>query len=181
VPSSFSAVASSVGVTSQPEVTLLPLPLAPAPAPPPATDAAVSNAAAASCCSSDSGSRAESGAGCTDRHILIVASDGLWEWISNATAVGIAACAASGKRDQCHAAVSVLPPRWEAHPAHTVKGSSANAMCMPASFAAAACRALPAADDAAHALLEAAQKQWAVRYRGRNCDDITVVVAFLHR
>ncbi len=47
----------------------------------------------------------------------------------------------------------------------------------------AACRApsLLAAEDAAHALVEAAQKQWAVRYRGRNCDDITVVVAFLHR
>lgn len=46
--------------------------------------------------------------------------------------------------------------------------------CLPAPL-------LLAAEDAAHALVEAAQKQWAVRYRGRNCDDITVVVAFLHR
>ena len=31
----------------------------------------------------------------------------------------------------------------------------------------------PAAEDAAHALVEAAHKQWAVRYRGRNCDDVS--------
>ena len=37
----------------------------------------------------------------------------------------------------------------------------------------------PAAEEAAEALVEAAQKQWAVRYRGRHCDDITCVVAFL--
>ena len=43
------------------------------------------------------------------------------------------------------------------------------------------CTCSAAAEDAAHTLLEAAQKQWAVRYRGRNCDDCTVVVAFLHR
>lgn len=35
------------------------------------------------------------------------------------------------------------------------------------------------AEDAAHALVEAAQKHWAVRYAGRNCDDITVAVIFL--
>ena len=32
----------------------------------------------------------------------------------------------------------------------------------------------PAAEDAAHALVEAAHKQWAVRYRGRNCDDVSM-------
>lgn len=34
-------------------------------------------------------------------------------------------------------------------------------------------------EDAAHALVETAQKEWAIRYRGRNVDDITVGVAFL--
>lgn len=65
-----------------------------------------------------------------DRHVLIVASDGLWEWVPNAAAVRIAA-------------------------------------------------SFEHAEDAAHALVEAAQKHWAVRYAGRNCDDITVAVAFL--
>lgn len=123
-------LASTVGVTSKPEVTVLPLPQAATPEGELAL-AGVSNAAAASCCSScsDGGPPAPPA---TERHVLIVASDGLWEWVSNTTAVAIAAAAAT-------------------------------------------------AEDAAHALVEAAQKQWAVRYRGRNCDDVTVVVAFLER
>lgn len=64
------------------------------------------------------------------RHVLIVASDGLWEWLPNAAAVRIAS-------------------------------------------------SFERAEDAAHALVEAAQKHWAIRYAGRNCDDITVAVAFL--
>ncbi|KAL4422270.1 hypothetical protein ABPG75_008467 [Micractinium tetrahymenae] len=121
-------LAGTVGVTSKPEVTVLPLPS------PPVAEGdqalpGVSNAAAASCCSSDGGPPA---APAPERHVLIVASDGLWEWVSNTTAVAIASAAAT-------------------------------------------------AEDAAHALVEAAQKQWAVRYRGRNCDDVTVVVAFLER
>ncbi|EFN53036.1 hypothetical protein CHLNCDRAFT_53990 [Chlorella variabilis] len=125
-------LAASVGVTAQPELTVLPLPAPPDPVAPAALAAAagISNGTAASYCSADGGTMAVPAPG--ERHVLIVASDGLWEWISNATAVGIASGAAS-------------------------------------------------AEDAAHALVEAAQKQWAIRYRGRNCDDITVVVAFLER
>lgn len=37
----------------------------------------------------------------------------------------------------------------------------------------------PTAQAAAEALTEMAQREWAVRYRGRTCDDITVAVAFL--
>lgn len=43
----------------------------------------------------DAGCRPASGSGC--RRVLIVASDGLWEWLSNATAVSIAAAAGSGE------------------------------------------------------------------------------------
>lgn len=64
------------------------------------------------------------------RHVLIVASDGLWEWMDAETATAIA---------------------WGA-------GSSM---------------------EAADALVEAARQHWAVKYRGRTCDDITVLVAFL--
>lgn len=64
------------------------------------------------------------------RHVLIVASDGLWEWMDAETATSIA---------------------WGA-------GSSL---------------------EAAEALVEAARQHWAVKYRGRTCDDITVLVAFL--
>lgn len=121
-------LASTVGVTSKPEVTVLPLP---SPATPPPAPAGISNAPAgtASYCSA---AGAPAGPAARERHVLIVASDGLWEWVSNAQAVGIASLA-------------------------------------------------PTAEDAAHALVEAAHKQWAVRYRGRNCDDVTVVVAFLDR
>ena len=63
------------------------------------------------------------------RHVLIVASDGLWEFISSSRAVAIAC-------------------------------------------------AFPTPAAAAGALLEAARKQWALRYRGRNCDDVTIAVAF---
>jgi hypothetical protein len=117
-----------VGVTSKPEVTVLPLPSPPA-APPAPTGISNAPAGAASFCSSGDG---PAGPPSRERHVLIVASDGLWEWVSNAQAVGIASSAAT-------------------------------------------------AEDAAHALVEAAHKQWAVRYRGRNCDDVTVVVAFLDR
>ena len=64
------------------------------------------------------------------QHILIAATDGLWEWIDNETAVSIA-------------------------------GS------------------MPSAEAAAHALVEAAHKQWAVVTRGQHCDDVTVAVAFI--
>lgn len=64
------------------------------------------------------------------RHVLVVASDGLWEWVSSEDAVRLAA-------------------------------------------------AMPTAADAAFALVEAAKRQWAVRYKGANCDDITACVAFL--
>lgn len=110
-----------MGVTSKPEVTVLPLPSPPpaAPASPPATG--VSNSGSASCLALDGGAAAPPS---SERHVLIVASDGLWEWVSNAQAVGIASAAAT-------------------------------------------------AEDAAHMLVEAAHKQWAVRYRGRNCDDVS--------
>ncbi|KAI7838644.1 hypothetical protein COHA_007571 [Chlorella ohadii] len=124
-------LASTVGVTSKPEVTVLPLP---SPAAPPAPTG-ISNApagAASYCSSGGSGPAGPAGPAARERQVLIVASDGLWEWVSNAQAVGIASSAAT-------------------------------------------------AEDAAHALVEAAHKQWAVRYRGRNCDDVTVVVAFLDR
>lgn len=62
--------------------------------------------------------------------LLIVASDGLWEWVSSQKAVQIAAAAGS-------------------------------------------------AEDAAHALVETAQKEWAQKYLGRNCDDITVAVCYI--
>lgn len=65
-----------------------------------------------------------------DRHVLIVASDGLWEWMSSEKAAHIA---------------------WEA----------------------------ATATDAAEALAEASKREWAVRSRGRTCDDITIAVAFL--
>lgn len=42
-----------------------------------------------------------------------------------------------------------------------------------------AAAAAATAEDAAHALVEAAQKEWGVKYRGRNADDCTVCVAFL--
>lgn len=122
-------LASTVGVTSKPEVTVLPLP-SPAAAQPGPTGISNAPAGAASYCSS--GACGPAGPMARERHVLIVASDGLWEWVSNAQAVGIASSAAT-------------------------------------------------AEDAAHALVEAAHKQWAVRYRGRNCDDVTVVVAFLDR
>jgi serine/threonine protein phosphatase PrpC len=64
------------------------------------------------------------------RHVLVVASDGLWEWISSEEAVAVA---------------------WQ----------------------------YPSARAAAEALTERAKKEWAVRYRGTTCDDITVAVAFL--
>ncbi|GAB4821493.1 hypothetical protein N2152v2_008539 [Parachlorella kessleri] len=63
-------------------------------------------------------------------HILVLATDGLWEFVSNQRAVDIAAGAGS-------------------------------------------------AEAAAHALVEVAQREWAVKYRGRNCDDCTVAVAYL--
>lgn len=65
-----------------------------------------------------------------NHHVLIVASDGLWEWMDSEEAVSIA---------------------WQ----------------------------YPSAQAAAEALTEMAQREWAVRYRGRTCDDITVAVAFL--
>ncbi|KAL4447888.1 hypothetical protein ABPG75_005107 [Micractinium tetrahymenae] len=64
------------------------------------------------------------------RHVLIVASDGLWEFVSNADAVRIAS--------RC-----------------------------------------PTAQLAADCLTLEAQAQWAVRFGGQHCDDITVAVAFL--
>ena len=64
------------------------------------------------------------------RHVLIVASDGLWEWISNEKAVEMA-------------------------------------------------YRFSTAQQAAEGLVVAAQQEWAERYFGRTCDDITVAVAFL--
>ena len=66
----------------------------------------------------------------SSHHILVVASDGLWEWMDSEEAVSIA---------------------WN----------------------------YSTAQAAAEALTESAQRQWATRYRGRTCDDITVAVAFL--
>jgi RNA polymerase II C-terminal domain phosphatase-like 3/4 len=66
----------------------------------------------------------------SDKHVLIVASDGLWEFVSNAEAVRIAARCAN-------------------------------------------------AQLAAEALVLEAQAQWAVKFGGAHCDDITVAVAFL--
>ena len=202
-PPTRHAVASTVGVTSKPEVTVLPLPSPPAPAPPtpalasnivelPAAAAAasrpLSNASAASCCSLEGGVEGEGGLGlglgappgASERHVLIVASDGLWEWIDNATAVGIAATAGTGggmprRRAAC------LGGCWRcadaAAPAAAGPARRAD-LCPEFAHPRRCCprprpRPPPAADDAAHALVEAAQKQWAVRYRGRNCDDIT--------
>lgn len=219
-------MASTVGVTSKPEVTVLPLPQAATPEGELAL-AGVSNAAAASCCSScsDGGPPAPPA---TERHVLIVASDGLWEWVSNTTAVAIAAAAATGESLAAAALGRLLlpgscclscldgqapPPPLLQPPAAEVAGRALlrplllgplRSPCAPGAgncgsgrSALAPCclsqalrpphRAPPcaspphAAEDAAHALVEAAQKQWAVRYRGRNCDDVTVVVAFLER
>eukprot|EP00887_Chlorella_sp_A99_P002157 scaffold21.g2157.t1 len=128
---------TGVGVVPTPDITTLEFSAAAAAAastaaalaagcPPSELDGAEVVGAAASG-SWDDGS---AGAAAGDRHVLIVASDGLWEWVSNATAVRIAS-------------------------------------------------SFEKAEDAAHALVEAAQKHWAVRYMGRNCDDITVAVAFL--
>lgn len=64
------------------------------------------------------------------RHVLIAASDGLWEWMSNEEAVALA---------------------WSCD----------------------------TAAEAAELLVNSAQREWAVRYRGRACDDITVAVTFL--
>lgn len=63
-------------------------------------------------------------------HILIVASDGLWDFVSNAQAVRIASKCATAKQ-------------------------------------------------AAEALTLEAQAQWAVKFGGQHCDDITVACAFL--
>jgi hypothetical protein len=108
------AVAGSVGVTCKPEVTVLPLPPAPAAASRASLAAAgggISNGSASTYClsSSDTEAAADDKAAATvaassssrGRHVLIVASDGLWEWISNAAAVGIAASAASGEPHAC--------------------------------------------------------------------------------
>ena len=89
------AVASTVGVTSKPEVTVLPLP-SPAAAQPGPTGISNAPAGAASYCSS--GACGPAGPTARERHVLIVASDGLWEWVSNAQAVGIASSAATGRR-----------------------------------------------------------------------------------
>lgn len=155
------------------------------------------------CCSSDVGAAPASS---NERHVLIVASDGLWEWVSNTTAVAIASAAASGERvGRCwgrnsRAASLARPlPSLESQPAagasaHVSSHLPSPLVCRhacsraeslphqpPSASAHPASPALPAAEDAAHNLVEAAQKQWAVRYRGRNCDDITCVVAFLER
>jgi RNA polymerase II C-terminal domain phosphatase-like 3/4 len=124
-------VAATAGVTSTPDITSLLLPLPPAASqqhqrqqhgqqphgprqqrgprrgPPPAATAAASG-----------------------QHILIVASDGLWEFVSSAEAVRIAA------RCTCAAA-------------------------------------------AAERLVQEARAQWASRFGGQLCDDVTVAVAFL--
>ncbi|KAL4855961.1 putative protein phosphatase 2C [Chlorella vulgaris] len=122
-------LAASVGVTAEPEMTLL-TPHPPQEAPAQSATQPIAGLAHTSelAGSLDAACRPASGGG--GRRVLIVASDGLWEWLSNATAVSIAAAAGS-------------------------------------------------AEAAARALVEAAQQQWAVRYRGRSCDDVTVVVAFL--
>lgn len=92
-----------MGVTSKPEVTVLPLP---SPATPPPAPAGISNAPAgtASYCSA---AGAPAGPAARERHVLIVASDGLWEWVSNAQAVGIASLAPTGALRQVAAAA-----RW---------------------------------------------------------------------
>lgn len=63
------------------------------------------------------------------RKIMIVGTDGLWEWIDNQEAMDLA---------------------WRMH----------------------------SASDAAHALAEVAQKNWALYCRGQACDDITVGVIY---
>ena len=112
-------LARPIGVVSTPDVNSLMLP-----------------AAAGDSSSSPSGTGEEStgggggGAEPRGRHVLVVASDGLWEWVSSEEAVAVA---------------------WS----------------------------MPTAEAAAAALTEMAQKHWAVTYRGRACDDITVAVAFI--
>lgn len=151
------------------------LPLPSPPAQPSASSAgrplSVSNAASASCCSLEGeGEGVEAPPGpSSERHVLIVASDGLWEWISNTTAVAIASGAACGApllRCRCCR--------------RSLRGGLGCSALLSDTLS---CRTCPAsctllsppsaAEDAAHMLVEAAQKQWAVRYRGRNCDDIT--------
>lgn len=63
------------------------------------------------------------------RQIMIVGTDGLWEWIDNQDAIDLAL-------------------------------------------------SMHSAEDAAHALAEAAQKNWALYCQGQACDDITVAVVY---
>ena len=130
------AVAGSVGVTCKPEVTVLPLPPAPAAASRASLAAAgggISNGSASTYCSSSSdteaaapdqaaataaaGNATAGSSSSRGRHVLIVASDGLWEWISNAAAVGIAASAASGEPRACCAPAGRRPLPAASQPA----------------------------------------------------------------
>lgn len=139
-------LASAAGVTATPEFAVFPLAIAPAASRAPQAAAAAMGEGRSSRRAGRSGGFGRVGGAASlaqsasvlsveppvarPSHLLIIASDGLWEWVSSRRAVEIAA------RAEC-------------------------------------------AEDAAHALLEAAQKEWAVKYRGRSCDDITVAVAFL--
>ncbi len=195
------AVASTVGVTSKPEVTVLPLP---SPAAPPAPTG-ISNApagAASYCSSGGSGPAGPAGPAARERQVLIVASDGLWEWVSNAQAVGIASSAATGvlctRGALCMCCDCCVVGAALARSTAAVPGTALLAACVQlhmrrtwqlnyrqlAAAQHSQLTALPsaipppaypsaAAEDAAHALVEAAHKQWAVRYRGRNCDDVS--------
>lgn len=78
----------------------------------------------------DESSSADSDSTDISRHVLVLASDGVWEWLSSSQVVKIAAEQES-------------------------------------------------ADAAAAAVVEAARKEWAVRYQGRHCDDVTATVVFL--
>ena len=165
-PPPHPAVAASVGVTHTPDIVSLFLPVASprggaaaasrggaastAAEPTAAPSSSTSSKGRASAGSAGSGSskhpahhqqhrqgrttaaasqaqQAVQGAG---HHLLIVASDGLWEWVGNADAVAIAS--------RCHTPTA-----------------------------------------AAEALALEAQAQWALRFGGEYCDDVTVAVAFL--
>ena len=89
-------IAATVGVTHRPEIATFPLPQAPF------------GAAASSSASS-------SGSGTTDsplqHSVLIVASDGLWEWVTNEEAVAVAAAQPSAE-DAAAALVELAQKHW---------------------------------------------------------------------
>ena len=123
----------------------------------------------------------------TDKHVLIVASDGLWEFVSSAEAVRIAArcalCLPAGRHSLGLARAAPLAPSLA-----RVTRSLGPQGCMHA-WHLASCPLLPLthsccpllspvrrcanAQLAAESLALEAQAQWAVKFGGMHCDDIT--------